>query len=103
MPINLGEFGTLWGKSVVTIYIKPSCYTHELLDQEEYFTLCFLPTWYYSALNILGSTSGRDTDKIKKSGLKPIELPNGVSYSVAEETFICKKLYKQTLIIYLRI
>ncbi len=45
MTLSWGEIGSLWGHSsgmpVVTIYVRPQRFSKILLDQEEYFTLCF--------------------------------------------------------------
>ena len=38
-----GRRGIMWGKPVATAYIRPQRYTKEFVDQNEYFTLSFLP------------------------------------------------------------
>jgi len=97
MTIGWGGLGTLWDKPVVTVYVKTSRYTHELLDNEDYFTLSFFDPWYQSNLKKLGSISGRDTDKMKECKFEIMERPHGIMYKVANVTFVCKKLLKQPL------
>ena len=63
MTIGWGAMGTLWGKSAVTVYVKPVRYTHEFLDANEYFTVCFFPADCKKDLSLLGSRSGRDGDR----------------------------------------
>ena len=51
-----------------------------------------------SIYNICGSKSGRDTDKIKESGLLPLTTPDGnVTFEQARLTLECRKLYGQLL------
>ena len=43
MTASWGQLGHLWGKNVMTVYIRPQRYTKEFVDNSEYFTLSFLP------------------------------------------------------------
>jgi len=98
MTVGWGGFGTLWGKSVVTIYVRESRYTHEFLEKEDYFTVSFLSCIYSNELvRIFGEKSGRDTDKIKESQFEVEERPHGITFKQAECTLVCKKLFKQHL------
>ena len=63
MTISWGGMGTLWGKPVVTVYVKPIRYTYEFLEKNDYFTLSFFPEEYRADLLTLGTKSGRDGDK----------------------------------------
>ena len=61
-------------------------------------TLSFLGSGNRSIYNICGSKSGRDTDKIKESGLLPLTTPDGnVTFEQARLTLECRKLYGQLL------
>ena len=71
MTASWGNIGFLWGKPVATIYVRPQRYTLEYIEREECFTLSFFPEQYRKALNICGTKSGRDTDKVKEAGLTP--------------------------------
>ena len=97
MTVSWGEMGTLWGKPVVTVFVRESRYTHEFIDREEYFTLSFVPGYYKDALRMLGSKSGRDVDKLAKSGFTVLERPHGISYTNAELILVCRKMFKQRL------
>ena len=46
MTISWGGLGTLWGKPVATVYVKPIRYTHSFLDANDYFTVSFYPEKY---------------------------------------------------------
>ena len=100
MTLSWGEIGSLWGHSsgmpVVTIYVRPQRFSKILLDQEEYFTLCFFDN-KKKELAYLESYSGRNEDKIAKVGFHNVILKD---YSYIEEAnlvLVCKKIYRQTL------
>ncbi|WP_294237754.1 flavin reductase family protein [Pseudobutyrivibrio sp.] len=97
MTISWGGLGTLWNKPVATTYVRTSRYTHEFLDNNDYFTVSFFPEEYKKQLGVLGSKSGRDMDKIHDSGLTPKPVDGSVTFEEAEVTFLCKKLMRQRL------
>ena len=97
MTASWGCVGWLWNKPVAVIFIRPERYTHEFIEQNETLTLSFLghDEDMRKAYNICGSRSGRDTDKVALTGLKPIATPSGnVTFEQARLTLECRKLYK---------
>lgn len=97
MTISWGGMGTLWGKPVVTAYVRQSRYTHKYLDENEYFTVSFYPEDMKSVLGVFGSKSGRDIDKMHYEGLTAKPVGETVTFAEAEVTFLCRKLFKQKL------
>ena len=97
MTIGWGAMGTLWGKSAVTVYVKPVRYTHEFLDANEYFTVCFFPADCKKDLSLLGSRSGRDGDKVAETALTPVAVEGSVGFAQASLTLLCKKIYRQDM------
>lgn len=97
MTISWGGLGTLWGKPVATVYVKPVRYTHGFMDESKYFTVSFYPEKYRHALGMLGSLSGRDGNKVAKAGLTPKALEQAVTFSEAKVTLLCKKIYRQDM------
>ena len=97
MTISWGGLGTLWGKPVVTVYVRTSRYTHDFMDTNEFFTVSFYPEECKQILGVLGSKSGRDMDKMKESGLTPVQAGESMSFKEAEVTLVCRKLFKQQL------
>lgn len=93
MTISWGSMGTIWGKSIITVYVRPDRYTWNFLKEKETFTVSFYPEECRPALVKMGRLSGRDTDKTAASGLTPRILGENVTYAEASETFICKKIY----------
>ena len=97
MTVSWGGLGTLWSKPVATVYIKPVRYTHEFMEANDYFTVSFYPEAYRKALTLLGTLSGRDTDKVAQSKLTPVALKHGMTFKEAELTLVCRKIYRQDL------
>lgn len=97
MTVSWGGVGCLWNRSVATVYVRPSRYTWEFMEAQDHFTISFYPKECKPALALLGKESGRDGDKIAKSGLTPVPFGDGVTFSEAKTTLLCKKLYWQDM------
>ena len=99
MTASWGHLGCLWGHNDPTavIYIRPSRYTKEFVDEEGYFSLCVMDKSFKKQMAYLGSVSGRDEDKIGKVGLTPVYADNTVYFEEAKLVLICKKLYQSEL------
>ena len=95
MTASWGGLGILWNKSVATIYLRPSRYTKEIIDQTDTYTLSVLPQKYRTALDYCGSHSGRNEDKFQATKLD-VEYTNGTPWiKQARLVFFCRKLYAQ--------
>ena len=99
MTVSWGELGTLWRKDVATIYIKPCRYTHQFMENNEFFVISFFDEEYRKALSIMGTKSGRDADKDKLSGLTPISHNETTIYKEAKLTLVCKKIYQHDMVL----
>ncbi len=98
MTISWGSMGTIWGKPVITVYIRPDRYTFGFLKDNGTFTVSFYPEEYRDALMQMGRLSGRDGDKAAAAHLTVKPLDGGcVTFAEAAETFVCKKIYMQQL------
>lgn len=93
MTASWGGLGVLWGKNVATCYIRPQRHTKSFVDSNDRFTLSFYGEEYRNALNLCGTKSGRDCDKIKEAGLTPMFIEGSTAFEEAEMIFVCKKLY----------
>ena len=97
MTASWGGFGVLWGKNVVYIVVRPQRYTKEFIDKSNKFSITFFNEEYRPQLAYMGKVSGRDEDKIAKSGLNIIES-NGVPFfKEGKLSAICNVLYKQNI------
>lgn len=97
MTVSWGAVGVIWGKPSVTAYIRQTRYTKEFVDQNDTFTLTFLKDGHREALNVLGSKSGRDMDKMKDSGLTPVEVDGNVTFAEADLVLVCRKRFVQDM------
>jgi flavin reductase (DIM6/NTAB) family NADH-FMN oxidoreductase RutF len=96
MTASWGFLGEIWGKNASVILVRDTRYTHEFLESNDSYTLSFFPEDYRAALSYCGSVSGRDTDKVKESGLTAKELESGLmSFEEARLIIECKKMYSQ--------
>jgi flavin reductase (DIM6/NTAB) family NADH-FMN oxidoreductase RutF len=64
------------------------------LQKNVNFSLTFFDEKYRKALNICGTKSGRDTDKVREAGLTPRTSKSGLVYFEEAKLVIeCTKLY----------
>ena len=92
MTASWGGVGVMWGKNVVNVYIRKTRYTKEFVDQNDTFTLSFLGEEYRKALNLCGTVSGRDTDKMKDAGIHPYYVDGTTGIEEADMILVCRKM-----------
>lgn len=98
MTASWGGIGFLWAKPVVFIFIRPERYTFEFIEAQKDFTLSFLGEENKRIHNVCGFKSGREIDKVKETGLKPIITEKGnVIYEQSRLSLECRKLYSDTI------
>lgn len=94
MTAAWGGFGYLWNLPVTFIYIRPQRHTYKFVDSNPYYTLSFFEHKHKNILTYCGSHSGKDYDKIKESGLSPMETDLGnIYFEQARLVLECKKIY----------
>jgi len=97
MTISWGSLGFIWQRPVVTVLVRPQRYTHEFTDEFEKFSVSFYDRKHRHALNILGTKSGRDTNKIAQSGLMPVFVDGVPTFKESYLTVIGRKIYRGQL------
>lgn len=97
MTASWGGLGVMYGKNVAFIVIRPQRYTKEFVDRENTFSLSFFDKEYKNTLNYLGTVSGRNEDKIAKSGLTLVDYEGTPYFDEANHVLICRKLFRQPL------
>jgi len=98
MTAAWGGFGVLWHKKVSFCFVRPTRYTYEFMEKNEFYTLSFFPDRYKEALNVLGTQSGRDTDKVKTAGLTPFTIrEKAIAFDEARLILVCNKSYYHDL------
>lgn len=97
MTVSWGGVGVLWNKPVTTVYVRPQRYTRGLMDRDEFYSLSFFPADRHGVVELCGSKSGRDTDKVAACGLTVCRDQSAPYFEEAELVLICRKLYAQDL------
>ena len=99
MTIGWGTIGYIWGKWILTVLVRPSRFTFQLMESADEFTVNLLQKQFSDELSFCGSKSGRDVDKIKECGFT---LEQGISVStpyISESIvhFECRIIHKNKL------
>ena len=94
MTASWGGMGVLWNKSVAFVFIRPQRYTYEFTEKSDRLTLSFFGGEMREALTFCGRNSGRDCDKMEKTGLTPVWVGEGApAFEEATVILDCKKIY----------
>ena len=98
MTANWGGTGYLWRKPVVFVFVRPERYTFGFVENSDGFTLSFYDEKYRDVLNLCGTKSGRDCDKVSEAGLTSFFTDNGYpAFTEARLILECRKLYASQL------
>ncbi|WP_392391668.1 flavin reductase family protein [Zongyangia hominis] len=97
MTASWGGVGVLWNQDVCTVYIRPQRYTKEFVDREKEFSICVMDASFRDALNLCGTKSGRDMDKIGACGFTVDYEGDTPYFDEARVVIVCEKLYAQEL------
>ncbi len=99
MTIGWGSVGVMWKKPFVQIVVRPTRYTFEFMERYETFTVSSFPERYRDALKLLGSQSGRESDKIAASGLtiRESRIVKAPTFNEADMVLECRKMYWQDM------
>lgn len=95
MTASWGGLGVMWNKNVAYIAIRPQRYTKEFVDSADSFSLTFFDESFRNTLSYLGTKSGRNEDKIKKSNLTVVYDNDTPYFEEANISIFCKKLFAQ--------
>lgn len=97
MTASWGGMGIMWGKPVAYVFIRPQRYTKEFVDSSQGMTISVFGEDRRKMMSYFGTVSGRDEDKIAKSGLTKVEDDGQVYFEEARVAMVCRKLYAQEM------
>lgn len=98
MTASWGGFGVLWNKNVAFCFVRPTRHTYSFMENAGFFTLCFFDVKYKDILTFCGTHSGRNVNKIEKTGLLPAETVSGnIYFKDARIVIECRKIYFQDI------
>jgi flavin reductase (DIM6/NTAB) family NADH-FMN oxidoreductase RutF len=99
MTIGWATLGRVWGRDIFQVFVRPSRYTYQLLENAGDFSVCFLSSEYTKELAICGTRTGYSSDK---SSLCGFTMEKGLTHSasfVSESIFHyeCRIIHKHKL------
>ncbi len=71
MTIGWGNVGTIWGRPVFIVYVRPSRFTFGNIEATGEFTVNVPTEQMKDTCMVCGQVSGRDTDKFEAEDLTP--------------------------------
>jgi len=95
MTVAWGYFGIMWSKPMAVVAVRPTRFTFEFMEKYDTFTLSAFDKKFKKDLNILGTKSGRDGNKIAETQLTIMssQVVSAPSFKEAELIVECKKAY----------
>ena len=96
MTASWGGLGVMWNKPVAYIAIRQTRYTKEFVDSAERLSLNFFGDNFRKELAYFGKVSGRDEDKIAKTGMKVSHENGAPIFEDAKTVLICRKMFAQS-------
>lgn len=95
MTVSWGSLGIMWDKLFAQVVVRPVRHTYRFMEEFDTFTLSAFDPAHRPALNLLGSKSGRDGDKIAESGLTVCASTQvaAPAFEEAELVLECRKMY----------
>ena len=100
MTIGWAQFGILWGKQTLSVYVRHSRYTYQLLKDASAFTVSVpRPGTMSEELAFCGTRSGRDIDKMDAlhSVLTPPHFGGQCGFSGCQYHIECSVLFRTDL------
>ncbi len=99
MTIGWINIGSIWGRPIATVLIRPSRHTFKVIEAGDSFTVNVMPTDLKSAVMLFGSKSGRDMDKFEAAGITPADGLAVKSPYIAQADLVieCRIAFKQPM------
>ncbi len=100
MTIGWGSIGYIWQRPVITVMVRYSRYTYELIDKARDFSVSVpLPGELKKALASAGSKTGREVDKFQEANLTAQPAQRIASPVIGEGGLIfeCRLVFKQVM------
>ncbi len=96
MTIGWLTTGIVWGRPVAVVLVRPSRYSHTLLEETPYFSVNVPVETMQRELDLCGRCSGRDTDKFTQCGFTSLSI-EGMPIPVIQECrafLVCEVIQK---------
>ncbi len=70
MTIGWATLGVVWGRPILTVFVRPTRHTHGILEKARHFSVNVPVRKMTRELEFCGTRSGRDTDKIAECKIR---------------------------------
>ncbi len=99
MTIGWASIGFLWGRPVLTIMVRKSRYTYEIIERSSEFTVSIPVKDMKNELEFCGVNSGKNHNKFKECSLEifPGEKTRTPIINIPGIHFECKIVYKSAM------
>jgi flavin reductase (DIM6/NTAB) family NADH-FMN oxidoreductase RutF len=99
MTIAWASFGFIWGKPIMTVVVRPSRYTHQIIERAADFTVSVPSNDMARELEFCGTASGRTSEKLQKCNLeiKPGKKTLSPTIDIAGTHIECRIIYKSAI------
>jgi len=98
MTIGWLTIGRVWNTDLVTVYIRISRYTYDLIQNSKYFTISFpYPNDKLDKIKEWGELSGRNYDKLRLNDIEATKQVNSVIIKDCNIHIECEKIYDQIM------
>jgi flavin reductase (DIM6/NTAB) family NADH-FMN oxidoreductase RutF len=96
MTIGWASFGFIWGKPIMTIAVRPTRHTYGIIERSKDYSVSIPNGNMSKEIELCGTLSGKNCDKLKKSGLElfPALKVRSPILAVAGTHLECKIVYK---------
>jgi len=100
MTIGWGAMGSIWGKPLWVVLVRPSRYTYDCLNSAGAFTVNVPKSGHKKACEICGSKSGRSADKFALAGLthEKAETVNAPAIAECPLVYECKVVHTNEVV-----
>jgi flavin reductase (DIM6/NTAB) family NADH-FMN oxidoreductase RutF len=95
MTVSWGALGVIWHRPMAMVVVRPQRFTREFMERCDTFSLCAFDEAQRPALEMLGTLSGRESNKMTDCGLTPVALSriSCPGFDEAKLILECRKMY----------
>lgn len=99
MTIGWLEIGYVWKGPVITVLVRPSRHSFNLLQEYDEFTVNVLSDKYNKEIAFCGTKSGSFCDKFKETNLQAVNSTEVFAPSIKEADIVieCKTIFKSDI------
>lgn len=100
MTIGWGTIGSIWGKPMFIVLVRPSRYTREFIEDSGEFTVNVPAADMKKFVAFCGSKSGRDVDKLAEFSIAttPGRTVSSITIDACPVVYECKVVHKNDVI-----